>query len=89
MSSLRCKARYLSWPDGHRHPRVSGMDATGLPERWAFGWGPCSACSVANQLLAGSLHHQGCSPSGRPAHTAVGALGQSLRPEQHDSMNKG
>ncbi len=65
------------------------MDATGLPERWAFGWGPCSACSVAGQLLAGTLHHWEYSPSGRPAHTAVGALGQSLRPEKHDSINKG
>ena len=65
------------------------MDATGLAERWAVGWGPCSAYAVAGQLLAGSLHHREYCPSGRPAHTVVHALGQTLPPEQHDSINKG
>ena len=88
-SFLTCKARYLSWLDAHSHLRLSGKDAIGLPGRWASGWAPLSACAVAGQLLAGSLHHQGCCPPGRPTHTAICALGQSLRPEQRNSINKG
>ena len=34
------KTHCLSWPAGHRHPRLVERYETGLPERWAFGWAP-------------------------------------------------